>query len=142
MQVIIFTAFAPVCCPLDSTKPAWNIVGDGCVAVSWRPCRVAEIVRRQNGITPNRDYAMSARAISAQEVSAQAVSAQAKHQAKTKETKGAKHAKHRGGRIEPSPRPRTTLDDRLEQGLEESFPASDPVSLTQPPGSAHDARKR
>lgn len=30
------------------------------------------------------------------------------------------------------------LDDALEKGLEESFPASDPVSLTQPPPSKHD----
>jgi hypothetical protein len=30
------------------------------------------------------------------------------------------------------------LDDALEKGLEESFPASDPVNLTQPPPSKHD----
>lgn len=30
------------------------------------------------------------------------------------------------------------LDDALNKGLEESFPASDPVNLTQPPPSKHD----
>lgn len=30
------------------------------------------------------------------------------------------------------------LDDALERGLEETFPASDPVSVIQPPPSARD----
>lgn len=30
------------------------------------------------------------------------------------------------------------LDDALEKGLEESFPGSDPVSVTQPAPSKHD----
>ncbi|MCF2522283.1 hypothetical protein [Bradyrhizobium sp. G127] len=30
------------------------------------------------------------------------------------------------------------LDDALNKGLEESFPGSDPVSVTQPPPSKHD----
>lgn len=30
------------------------------------------------------------------------------------------------------------LDDALEKGLEESFPGSDPVSVTQPAPSRHD----
>jgi hypothetical protein len=30
------------------------------------------------------------------------------------------------------------LDDALNKGLEESFPGSDPVNLTQPPPSRHD----
>lgn len=30
------------------------------------------------------------------------------------------------------------LDDALEKGLEESFPGSDPVNVTQPPPSKHD----
>jgi hypothetical protein len=67
------------------------------------------------------------------------MSAHAKSQAKRKQTE---HARHRGGRIEPAPTKRTTLEDRLEQGLEESFPASDPVAVAQPPRSPHDARKR
>ena len=31
------------------------------------------------------------------------------------------------------------LDDELEEGLEETFPASDPVSVSQPRGSKHKA---
>ena len=37
------------------------------------------------------------------------------------------------------------LDDALERGLEETFPASDPVSVVQPPPSSRDkneVRKR
>jgi hypothetical protein len=34
------------------------------------------------------------------------------------------------------------LDDALDLGLEESFPASDPVSVTQPPHSPYDKPKR
>lgn len=33
------------------------------------------------------------------------------------------------------------LDDSLERGLEDTFPGSDPVAVTQPPHSARD-RKR
>jgi hypothetical protein len=33
------------------------------------------------------------------------------------------------------------LDKALDRGLEDSFPASDPVSVTQPPPSAHDKRR-
>jgi hypothetical protein len=33
------------------------------------------------------------------------------------------------------------LDDQLERGLEETFPASDPVAVTQPPHSPHDKYK-
>ncbi len=32
------------------------------------------------------------------------------------------------------------LDDRLDRGLEDSFPGSDPVAVTQPPASARDKR--
>ena len=32
------------------------------------------------------------------------------------------------------------LDDALEEGLEETFPASDPVNVTQPPPSKQDRR--
>ena len=35
-----------------------------------------------------------------------------------------------------------SLDDKLDQGLEETFPGSDPVSITQPPPNAHDKRAR
>jgi hypothetical protein len=34
------------------------------------------------------------------------------------------------------------LDDALDLGLEETFPASDPVSVTQPPHSPLDRPKR
>jgi hypothetical protein len=34
------------------------------------------------------------------------------------------------------------LDDALDRGLEDSFPGSDPVSVTQPPPSARDKRNR
>jgi hypothetical protein len=34
------------------------------------------------------------------------------------------------------------LDDALERGLEETFPASDPVAITQPPHNAHDRHWR
>ena len=35
-----------------------------------------------------------------------------------------------------------SLDDKLEEGLEETFPASDPVSIVQPPPTAYDKRAR
>jgi hypothetical protein len=56
-------------------------------------------------------------------------------------TKKKSETKHRGGRSEPTPKRRTTLDDQLEQGLEESFPGSDAVAVTQPPHSPYDIRK-
>ena len=37
----------------------------------------------------------------------------------------------------PDPEKRL-LDDALEEGLEETFPASDPVNVTQPPPSKGD----
>jgi hypothetical protein len=37
---------------------------------------------------------------------------------------------------------RRRLEERsLEKGLEDTFPASDPVSVTQPPPSVHDKKK-
>ncbi len=33
------------------------------------------------------------------------------------------------------------LDENLDRGLEDTFPGSDPVAVTQPPPSAHDKRK-
>jgi hypothetical protein len=41
--------------------------------------------------------------------------------------------------------PYDKLDEALERGLEDTFPASDPVAVTQPPHSAcdkKDAKKR
>jgi hypothetical protein len=51
--------------------------------------------------------------------------------------------KKRGGKSEPDSKRKShkTLDDKLEQGLEESFPGSDPVAITQPPQSVHDKKK-
>ena len=34
------------------------------------------------------------------------------------------------------------LERSLEQGLEDTFPASDPVSVTQPPPTVHDKKKK
>lgn len=48
---------------------------------------------------------------------------------------------HRGGKTTPDPKDTETLDDKLEQGLEESFPGSDPVAITQPPSNKHEKRK-
>jgi hypothetical protein len=33
------------------------------------------------------------------------------------------------------------FDDSLEKGLEETFPGSDPVTVTQPPHSPHDKHR-
>jgi hypothetical protein len=38
----------------------------------------------------------------------------------------------------PAPDQPKALDDALTEGLEETFPASDPVNLTQPPHSRAD----
>jgi hypothetical protein len=37
-------------------------------------------------------------------------------------------------------RRKEALDDALDRGLEETFPGSDPVAVTQPPHSARDKR--
>ena len=54
--------------------------------------------------------------------------------------------KHRSGKQrENGERLNEKLDDALERGLEETFPASDPVSVVQPPPSArdkHEVQKR
>ena len=34
------------------------------------------------------------------------------------------------------------LEKSLEQGLEDSFPASDPINVTQPPATAEDKKKK
>jgi hypothetical protein len=47
----------------------------------------------------------------------------------------------RRGRSKAEATRNQTLDDQLEQGLEESFPGSDPVAVTQPPHSPHDKGK-
>jgi hypothetical protein len=34
------------------------------------------------------------------------------------------------------------LEESLEQGLEDSFPASDPINVTQPPPTSGDKKKK
>ena len=47
--------------------------------------------------------------------------------------------KYRGGKQRKNgDRLNEKLDEALERGLEETFPASDPVSVVQPPPSARD----
>jgi hypothetical protein len=49
--------------------------------------------------------------------------------------------RHRPGKREREAKNKKALDDMLETGLEESFPASDPVAVTQPPHSPQDKYK-
>jgi hypothetical protein len=52
------------------------------------------------------------------------------------------HGKQRSGkRRQDRERQNEKLDDALERGLEETFPASDPVSVVQPPPSPRDKRE-
>ena len=46
-----------------------------------------------------------------------------------------------GKRRDDRERQNEKLDDALERGLEETFPASDPVSVVQPPPSPRDKRE-
>jgi hypothetical protein len=43
-----------------------------------------------------------------------------------------------GPRPDPKEAEKRLLDEALEEGLEQTFPASDPVSVTQPPPSKAD----
>jgi hypothetical protein len=45
-----------------------------------------------------------------------------------------------GKRRDKSEKRKDALDETLERGLEDTFPGSDPVSVTQPPHSAFDKR--
>jgi hypothetical protein len=50
-----------------------------------------------------------------------------------------RHGKHRSGKHrEGGVRRDEKLEEALELGLEETFPASDPVSVVQPSPSVHD----
>jgi hypothetical protein len=40
------------------------------------------------------------------------------------------------------PKEMQRLDEALERGLEDSFPASDPINVTQPPPSLEDRRDK
>ena len=42
----------------------------------------------------------------------------------------------------PDSEEKRRLDDALEEGLEETFPGSDPVNVTQPPPSRQDHHVR
>jgi hypothetical protein len=44
----------------------------------------------------------------------------------------------RAGKRDRESQRKKAFDDSLERGLEESFPGSDPVAVTQPPRSPHD----
>jgi hypothetical protein len=46
------------------------------------------------------------------------------------------------GRHERELRYKKALDERLERGLEETFPGSDAVAVTQPPHSPYDRNGR
>ncbi len=41
-------------------------------------------------------------------------------------------------RHQETPEEKKKLDDALEKGLEDTFPASDPINVTQPPHSKKD----
>jgi hypothetical protein len=47
-------------------------------------------------------------------------------------------AKDHGDQRDRDAELRKKLDDALERGLEDTFPASDPVAITQPPHSVRD----
>jgi hypothetical protein len=49
--------------------------------------------------------------------------------------------RNRAGKRERDAKNKKALDEKLETGLEESFPGSDPVAVTQPPHSPYDKRK-
>ena len=52
---------------------------------------------------------------------------------------------HRNGhdkKAEADRKEKKKLDEALERGLEESFPASDPVNVTQPPKSVPDKNEK
>jgi hypothetical protein len=44
-------------------------------------------------------------------------------------------------RRERAAKRKQALDEQLDQGLEDTFPGSDPVAVTQPPHSARDKRR-
>ncbi len=47
----------------------------------------------------------------------------------------------RQARDEKEAKRRARLDESLERGLEDTFPGSDPVAVTQPPPSARDKNR-
>jgi hypothetical protein len=61
----------------------------------------------------------------------------APHPTTSRDARGAEE-----GKTARAEKHKKSLDDKLEQGLEETFPGSDPVSITQPPPTARDKRER
>ncbi len=57
------------------------------------------------------------------------------------EHRSADNGRHGEGRKHRQAERQKLLDDALECGLEDSFPGSDPVAVTQPPPSARDKNK-
>ena len=55
---------------------------------------------------------------------------------------GAKSPAGAGSKDQEREREKKRLDRALERGLEGSFPASDPVNVTQPPPSVEDKKKK
>ena len=51
-------------------------------------------------------------------------------------------AKPAGAKDQEKNQPHTALEEALEEGLEETFPASDPVNVTQPAPSKGDRHIR
>jgi len=51
------------------------------------------------------------------------------------------HQRHGEGRKERERKRQEALDDALDRGLEDSFPGSDPIAVTQPPPSKRDKHK-
>jgi len=56
----------------------------------------------------------------------------------TKKRGGNPDVKHKPERQKP----KDTMEQKLEQGLEESMAGSDPVSVTQPAKTKHDEKKK
>ncbi len=48
---------------------------------------------------------------------------------------------HSSGKREREAKSKKALDEQLDTGLEDTFPGSDPVAVTQPPHSPYDRRK-
>jgi hypothetical protein len=46
------------------------------------------------------------------------------------------------GMTQAKPRTPPTAEEKVDEGVKETFPASDPVSVVQPKNSAHDRKKR
>jgi hypothetical protein len=63
------------------------------------------------------------------------------HQAPSGEHGQPDNGPHGGRKHRRQAERRKSLEDALERGLEDTFPASDPVAVTQPPPSACDKNK-